>query len=195
VTDPGARERTRAFFGPRAATWDERFPDDGEAFTAAVAELDLRPGSVALDVGCGTGRALPFLSALVSPAGLAFGLDVTGEMCAIAAGRAPVVLADAVVLPLPAGSCDAVFAAGLLNHLADPIAGLAELARVTRIGGRLALFHPLGRTALARRHGHDLDPDDIRDPANLRSALTETSWELRLVDDGADRYLAIATRR
>jgi hypothetical protein len=88
-----------------------------------------------------------------------------------------------------------VFAAGLLNHLADPIAGLAELARVTRIGGRLALFHPLGRTALARRHGHDLDPDDIRDPANLRSALTETSWELRLVDDGADRYLAIATRR
>jgi SAM-dependent methyltransferase len=195
VTDPGARDRTQAFFGPRAATWDERFPDDGEAFTAAVAQLDLHPGSVALDVGCGTGRALPFLSALVSPGGLAFGLDVTAEMCAVAVGRAPVVLADAAVLPLPARSCDAVFAAGLLNHLAHPIAGLAELARVTCPGGRLALFHPLGRAALARRHGHDLDPDDIRDPANLRPVLRETSWELRSVDDGADRYLAIATRR
>ncbi len=57
-----------------------------------------------------------------------------------------------------------VFAAGLVHHLPDPAAGLAELARVTRPGGRLVLFHPSGRAALAARHGRTLtryeDPED-----------------------------------
>ena len=34
----------RDFFTPRAADWDSRFPDDGPAYAAAVADLGLRPG-------------------------------------------------------------------------------------------------------------------------------------------------------
>jgi ubiquinone/menaquinone biosynthesis C-methylase UbiE len=45
------------------------------------------------------------------------------------------------------GSFDAVFAAGLVPNLAEPVAGLAELARVCRGGGLVALFHPIGRVA------------------------------------------------
>lgn len=47
------------FFGARAADWDSRFPDDGPAYAAAVAELGLHEGARVLDAGCGTGRALP----------------------------------------------------------------------------------------------------------------------------------------
>lgn len=42
----------------------------------------------------------------------------------------------------------------------------------------MALFHPIGRRALAQRHGHDLDPSDIRDPANLPAALSQTGSTL-----------------
>ena len=49
---------TRAFFGCRAATWDTKFGDDLPAYRAAVAEAGIRRGGVAIDVGCGTGRAL-----------------------------------------------------------------------------------------------------------------------------------------
>ncbi|NEC72847.1 SAM-dependent methyltransferase, partial [Streptomyces rochei] len=42
------------FFGARAADWDSRFPDDGPAYTAAVAELGLSDGARVLDAGCGT---------------------------------------------------------------------------------------------------------------------------------------------
>jgi ubiquinone/menaquinone biosynthesis C-methylase UbiE len=79
-------------------------------------------------VGCGTGRALPALREAVGPAGTVIGLDLTPQMLAIAkaTGRAQhtvLLLADARRLPLADARVDAVFAAGLLPHLPDPLPG------------------------------------------------------------------------
>ncbi|MFB9436187.1 class I SAM-dependent methyltransferase [Streptomyces showdoensis] len=192
--------QVREFFGVRAADWDSRFPDDGPAYAAAVADLGLRPGDAVLDAGCGTGRALPPLREAVGPAGTVIGADLTPEMldAAVAAGRgkaAALVLADVARLPLRSGALDAVFGAGLVSHLADPAADLRELARVVRPGGRLALFHPIGRAALAARHGRQITDDDLRAEPNLRAVLTGSGWELESYVDEDDRYLALAVRR
>lgn len=189
----------REFFGERAARWDAGFPDDMPAYEAAVAELGLRAADSVVDVGCGTGRALPALCAAVGPGGTVVGTDLTPRMLreAARAGRgryALLVEADAARLPLAAGTQDGLFAAGLLHHLADPAAGLREFARVTRAGGRLALFHPLGRAALAARRGHALRADDIRAEPNLRPLLAASGWELARCEDGDARYLAVAVR-
>src|SRR5436190_23176690 len=138
-------EQSRAFFGPRAGTWEERFPDDGPAFARAVADLAPPAGSTVLDVGCGTGRAVEPLRTAVGQAGRVVGIDVTPEMIEVArrAGRvalAAFVVADAERLPMRSGSVDAVFAAGILTHLAPPHHGLVELARVARPRARLAVF-------------------------------------------------------
>ena len=154
-----------------------------------------------LDAGCGTGRAVPALRAAVGPDGTVVAVDATPEMLAEAArrgrggpGGGGLVLADGLRLPLPAASVDAVLAAGYLPHLPDPVAGLAELGRVTRPGGRLALFHPIGRRALAARHGGEPSTEDPRDPSRLPGLLRSTGWDPGPVDDGDDRYLALATR-
>lgn len=191
--------RTRAFFGPRAAEWEDRFPDDGPAFRRAVAELALRSGDAVADVGCGTGRALPELRAAVGERGVVLGVDVTVEMLAEALRRgrraiATLALGDAMALPLADGSLDAVFASGLVTHLPDPVAGLAELARVCRPGGRLAIFHPVGRAALAARQGRELSPDDVRAPERIQGLLAVAGWRCESVDDAAERYLALAVR-
>jgi SAM-dependent methyltransferase len=191
---------TQRFFGPRAAGWEDRFPDDDPSYAQAVAELEPPLNGVALDVACGTGRALPWLRAAVGTTGTVVGLDVTVEMLreAIRHDRqavAGLLLADAARLPLASQSIDAVFAAGLLPHLPDPVAGLRELARVCRPGGRLALFHPIGRAALARRRGHPLDPHDIRTELRIRGALAEAGWACLRVDDAEHRYLALAERK
>ena len=191
--------RTRDFFGPRAAGWEARFRGDGPAYQAAVDALGLAPGGRALDAGCGTGRALPMLRAAVGRAGTVVGVDLTPEMLATAAGYgrladAALVMADAARLPLGEGTVDAVLAAGLLPHLAHPGAALRELARVTRPGGRLALFHPVGRAVLAARHGREVRDDDLLSVPTLVPLLLATGWAPEAVDDGAERYLATATR-
>ncbi|MEU9918120.1 class I SAM-dependent methyltransferase [Streptomyces sp. NPDC051001] len=187
------------FFGARAADWDARFPDDGPAYAAAVTDLGLREGDRVLDAGCGTGRALPPLRAAVGPSGVVLGADLTPAMlqAAVRAGRdrdGQLLLADVAALPLRAESLDAVFGAGLISHLPDPAENLRELARVVRPGGTLALFHPIGRAALAARQGRQITPDDLRAEPNLRPLLAGSGWRMTSYADEDTRFLALAVR-
>ncbi|KPI19606.1 Methyltransferase type 11 [Actinobacteria bacterium OK006] len=188
------------FFTARAADWDARFPDDGPAYAAAVGELGLREGDRVLDAGCGTGRALPSLRAAVGPSGVVVAADLTPAMLAAAvrAGRhrdGQLLLADVTALPLRTESLDAVLGAGLIAHLPNPAENLRELARVVRPGGTLALFHPIGRAALAARQGRRITPDDLRAEANLRPLLAASGWGMTSYVDEDVRFLALATRR
>lgn len=188
------------FFSPRAAGWDIRFPDDGPAYAAAVARMRLRAGDRVLDAGCGTGRALPPLRAAVGAAGVVIGADLTPAMLEAAAGAGrdrdgQLLLADVTGLPLRARSLDAVFAAGLVAHLPNPAENLGELARVVRPGGTLALFHPIGRAALAARQGRRITPDDLRAEANLGPLLAGSGWDMTSYVDEDARFLALAVRR
>ncbi|WP_327181691.1 class I SAM-dependent methyltransferase [Streptomyces sp. NBC_01334] len=187
------------FFGARAADWDSRFPDDGPAYAAAVGRLGLRAGARVLDAGCGTGRALTPLRAAVGPSGVVVGADLTPAMLAAAVragrGRAGrLMLADVTALPFRSASLDAVFAAGLIAHLPRPEENLRELARVVRPGGTLALFHPIGRAALAARQGRQLTPEDLRAEPNLRPLLAGSGWRMTSYADEDARFLALAVR-
>jgi hypothetical protein len=95
-------------------------------------------------------------------------------------------LLDGVAGLLPSGAARVVV---------DGAPHAAGLARVTRPGGRLALFHPTGRAALAARHNRALDPDEPLAEARLGPLLAGAGWILDGYDDAADRFLALATRR
>ncbi|WP_406048364.1 methyltransferase domain-containing protein [Streptomyces virginiae] len=191
---------TRAFFTRRADAWEERFAYQAPAYEAAVARLRLAPGGRAMDLGCGTGRAMPSLRAQVGPDGHVLGVDLTPAMLAAAArhgrtGHGHLLAADCPRLPLAAASVDGIFSAGLLDHLPDPAAALREWARVTAADGVLLLFHPSGRAERAARHGRPLDPDDLLAEGNLRRTLRTTGWHLDEYEDGAGHFLARAVPR
>jgi ubiquinone/menaquinone biosynthesis C-methylase UbiE len=139
------------------------------------------------------------LQQAVGAGGLVVGLDATPEMLRAATDhgrnvRARLLLADVARLPVRPEQIDAVFAAGILMHVPDPAALLELLARSARPACRLALFHPIGRAALARRHQRTLRPDELLDPRVLRRLLASTGWTAESVDDAEHRYLALASR-
>lgn len=90
-------------------------------------------GRIVLDAGAGAGAAWP---ALRHRGARTLALDLSADMLAWrAASRPPCAVADIRALPLDNGCVDDAIAAFVLNHLTDPVAGLAELARVTRPAG------------------------------------------------------------
>ncbi|TKA01409.1 class I SAM-dependent methyltransferase [Actinacidiphila oryziradicis] len=182
-----------------ADAWEEPFAADGPAYDAAVARMGLGPGQRALDLGCGTGRALPALRAEVGAKGFVLGIDLTAAMLDAAAraerrSLAELLLADCHRLPLAPSTVDGIFSTGLLNHLPEPRTALREWARVTASGGTLLLFHPSGRAERAARHGRPLSPDDPLAEPNLRPALRAAGWHLADYEDAPHHFLARAVR-
>jgi SAM-dependent methyltransferase len=152
---------------------------------------------VVVDLGCGAGRALQHLRRAVGGDGVVIGADVPEDMLRAARdsaqrASAALILADAETLPVVANSVDAIFAAGLLTHVPNAHDLLVNLARSARSDCRLALFHPVGRATLARRHERSLRPDELLDPSVLPDVLGAAGWVPERIDDAEHRYLALA---
>jgi demethylmenaquinone methyltransferase/2-methoxy-6-polyprenyl-1,4-benzoquinol methylase len=99
--------------------------------------LDLRPGERVLDLAAGTAVSTVELGrsgAWCVAADFSLGMLRAGHRRAV-----PKVAADALRLPFPDAAFDAVTISFGLRNVADPDAALAEMARVTRPGGRLVV--------------------------------------------------------
>jgi SAM-dependent methyltransferase len=103
-------------------------------------------GQRLLDVGCGLGDGARALAGDLGPAGEVVGIDASTVMLEAARTRwdadcpAYFVVGDAQALALPDASFNAARSERMLQWLPDPAAAVAELARVVRPGGRIALI-------------------------------------------------------
>jgi demethylmenaquinone methyltransferase/2-methoxy-6-polyprenyl-1,4-benzoquinol methylase len=107
-----------------------------------------RPGQLLIDLCCGTGDLALLLAARVRPGGEVIGIDAAQAPLTIAAeraGRQPWLplrwcRGDALATGLESGRADGVVMAYGLRNLSDPGAGLRELRRLLRPGGRGAVL-------------------------------------------------------
>ncbi len=110
-------------------------------------QLGVGPGQRLLDVGCGLGQAALALADDLGDDGEVVGVDVSAEMVRAATSRADgarcrvrFTVGDAASLSEFDNSFDAVRSERTLQWLADPLAAVAEMARVVRPGGRVSLI-------------------------------------------------------
>jgi SAM-dependent methyltransferase len=120
--------------------------DEHAARAETVSRLGLRSGTRVLEVACGPGPNLPHLLDRVGPSGSIHALDISPDMLRVARAKleslhpgAPIeyLLGNGVHLPFADATFDAVLHMGTLNRFETPAAALAEMARVTRVGGRV----------------------------------------------------------
>ena len=98
-----------------------------------------RPGETALDAGCGAGNYLGMYHQ-ITPA--VVGVDFSAAMTRAAARYGSTVQGDTQRLPFRAGAFEYVSSHVVINHVPDTRGALAELARVTKPGGRLVVVVP-----------------------------------------------------
>ena len=157
----------------------------------------IEPGQRVLDVGCGPGALTAELATRVGP-GNVTAVDPSEPFVAAARERHPGVdvrRAEAEALPFVDGEFDAALAQLVVHFMTDPVAGLREMARVTRPGGVVAACvwdhgGSRGPLSLFWNAARELDPD-VHDESELAGAreghLAQLFEEagLREVEDGA----------
>lgn len=116
---------------------------------AAITELGLRPGMRLIDIGCGPGAHLGLFAGGVIPGGEVVGLDSDAERLAVAAELHPELAADGSVrleegdlhhLPFEDDAFDVAWMSAVLHHEETPLDALAEMARITRPSGLVAVL-------------------------------------------------------
>jgi ubiquinone/menaquinone biosynthesis C-methylase UbiE len=140
---PSPGRPVQSWYQKLAGDYDRRW----SAYVAASTHETLRRTRLGaaerlLDIGCGTGA---FVSAVqrAMPGVRVVGIDLVPAMLAVARGKvgagAALGAADAEALPFRAGAFDLVVSSSSFHYWSHPGAGLAEIARVLRPGGRLVL--------------------------------------------------------
>jgi len=156
-------EGTEASFGDRLYSEEERADVPEAAKLASLgcgnptAVAELREGESVLDLGSGGGIDVILSAKRVGETGIAYGLDMTDEMLALArqnaeqAGIRNAIFLKGVIeeIPLPAGSVDVVISNCVINLSIDKPAVLTEIARVLKPGGRIGISDIVAEDRLA----------------------------------------------
>lgn len=149
---PEKDEHARQFYDGRVQAYDQNLPltfyvhneDETKVRNAFVDALDLRPHSRVLEIACGTGRDSEIIAARLDKEGELFLQDISAGMLqscrrrlAGAAVPTEFLIANACYLPFPDRYFDAVFSFGGIGEFSDIRRSLAEMVRVTKVGGKV----------------------------------------------------------
>jgi SAM-dependent methyltransferase len=153
-----------------------------------TALIDLQPGQIVLDLGSGGGIDVLLSARRVGPTGMAYGLDMTDEMLALArenqnqAGVMNVEFLKGEIenIPLPDNSIDVIISNCVINLSADKDRVLREAFRVLKPGGRFAVSDVVVRGSV---------PDAVRHSMMLwvgciAGALEQNEYQSKLIAAG-----------
>lgn len=158
-------------------------PSEEQFREFVLEQLDLRPDDTVLSVGCGPGFETAAIARHVGEDGHITGLDVNGAVLAAARDRCAgvphvsFVQGDITALPVAAERYDLVVAKQVLSAVSDVKTALAELSRVVKSDGRVAVTAGGVRTHVMH------SPTDRLHRANeiYRSEMAERRLGTRLV--------------
>lgn len=197
-----------AKYQKRAAAYDQTCGPTWPIRTRTIARLQLRPGDVVLDVGCGTGLSLPLLQSEVGPTGQVFGFDQSPDMLTQARARIDAEgwrhvrvfesSAQTLQLPCPVDALLFHYTHDILRShkaVAQLLAWAKPNARVAIAGIKYfpAWLAPLNLWVYLKNYGYNGAPGDLWSPWDRIAphldafAMTATQWGMGYIASGRVR--------
>ena len=193
-TSLGRAIMIRTYFNERAAIWDETAAEKDMTKLEQMAErLNIKPGSIILDVGTGTGVFLPFLLGRIGKNGRIVTLDLAEKMLKKARaksfdGNIDYLCTDVTNIPLHNEIFDIVVCYSSFPHFQDKPRAFAELSRVIKSGGRLLICHTSSRAQINEIHRQipAVKNDILPDGDEMRLMLSAAGFTEIKVEDNSD---------
>jgi len=191
----------RAYFNQKAGSWDETTAEKDTAKLDRMAKrLKIKPGSIVLDVGTGTGVFIPFLLRKIGEDGRIIALDIAERMLGRARakgfnGNIDYLCAGVTNIPLRNEIFDVIVCYSSFPHFQDKSRALTEMSRVIKEGGRLLICHTSSRAKINEIHRQipAVENDIIPDEGEMQSLLSLTGFVDIKIDD-SESYLASARK-
>ena len=193
---------SRAYFNEKAAIWDETVAEKDATKLERMAEsLDIKPGSVVLDVGTGTGVFVPYLLRRIGKHGRLVTLDCAEEMLKKAQakgfnGSIEYLHADVTNMPLGEEIFDVVVCYSSFPHFQDKPSSLSEVNRVLKKGGKLFICHTSSLAIINDIHRQipAVQNDIIPDAGEMQTMLAAAGFAEVNICDNSGGYLASASK-
>ena len=192
----------REYFNSRADTWDKNIAEkDTNKLTGMAERLELKPGSVVLDVGTGTGVFLPYLLKNIGKNGKIVALDLAEEMLAKAmakysAENVEYLHADIMDIPVYEEMFDSVVCYSSFPHFQDKHKALTEIRRVMKPGGRVFVCHTSSRDHINGMHSTlpGVENDLLPAPDEMRMLFSNAGFTVVKIEEDAESYLAVGEK-
>ena len=178
-----------------------RYDKHGKDFERLFSLLPLKPGDHVLDVGCGTGVLVPFITEQITAAGMLYELDFADNM--IETNRSlhegdniRFIVADAENATLDDDSCDMVICFSCFPHFHDRKKTMVTLSRILKPKGIFVVSHFDSSEGINKHHEscHAVMHDHLPDEATMRSLMQTVGLNINLFTDEPGFYCIIAKK-
>jgi SAM-dependent methyltransferase len=211
----GSAERWGPLWGSRPADWALSEDQQTPTYEAALRRVDLRPGHLVLDVGCGAGA---FLRIAAARGARPFGIDASDALLALARQRVPTAdlhAGDMEALPYDDDTFDLVTGFNSFFFANDIVAAVREAGRVAKPGAPVVIqvwgphekndleaMKEITRPFMPPRPANAPPEPDYSEPGVLEHIATQaglkpeqafdTSWPIVYPDEETLRRAAVA---
>ncbi|MGB9765548.1 MAG: class I SAM-dependent methyltransferase [Candidatus Saccharicenans sp.] len=190
--------KRRLFFDRVAEVWEEehRTAEPNHNLCRILQRMELKPGQVVLDAGCGTGRLAPFILKKIGPEGKLIAVDVSANMLKIARQKFNyhnLIFYQADVCELEvSGLFDQVICLCLLPHLPDKELALRSFRKYLKAEGQFIIAHTTSREEVNRYHAQLPEPiccDQLPERPEMIKLLQRTGFTMLELEESDIYFL------
>lgn len=188
-------ESMAKLFDKLAKGWDEAEEIPTDHVREILTSLPIKNGDRVLDIGCGTGIAVPYIFGMCKLPIKA--IDLSAKMIEIAKSKFSPAMAQFEVCDFYAheGKYDFILCYNAYPHFMDVDGFIAKARSLLADGGRLAIVHSIGRDKVSACHKNMSSYSRELLPAGEEAAKYSPFFKIENTIDATDEYLILLTKK